>query len=94
MGWKNWHYWLKGGVKAIIIGLILNILFIVPLFFLVQGSVAEVISFIGRYILPLWSSIMGITLLLAIKNLIIALIGYFIIGALIGGIYGKLRSKK
>ena len=94
MGWKNWPSWLKGGIKAIIIGLILNILFIVPLFFLVQGSVAEVISFIGRYILPLWSPIMGLTLLLALKNLIIALIGYFVIGAFIGWIYGKVKSRK
>ncbi len=106
MGWKKLPYWLKGGLIGIIISIILilvNYIFILleanlpdyittPLFLLVQFVLLTnpltylFWGFGGFYGSNVWFNFT--------KILFLSSISFFIIGALIGFIISKFKSKK
>lgn len=108
MGWKNWPYWLKGGMIGFFIGLVWSI-FVNPLLIIIFGIFFE---YIGRYNLFLdYGWILTFTYMLPCGNtgenafgcmltvgLAFSLFTYLvlglIIGTIIGLIYGKIKKKK
>lgn len=105
MGWKDWPYWLRGGIIGFVIGLIPLIL---SQIFLIKGLLAVIY---GVFVLPpelillniIPASLkniffdMGSCFILCIPRflgfLVIALF-YFLVGALIGSIISKIKSIK
>ena len=101
-GWKEWPYWLKGGVIITIIGLILffvGILFIyLDLFFNpCHGDVCAsgFLTSIGILFFSVfaWPMMLAQNQDILIWTLIISILQLFIIGAIIGFIYGKIKSR-
>lgn len=85
MGWKNWSYWLRGGLIAIIIYVILFLfLFIFPPFY-------YIISFLTIPLNPLFNR--GIFGDNAVVFIIVKGIYLFVLGVIIGWIVGKIKSK-
>jgi hypothetical protein len=97
MAWKNLPYWLKGGICAVAIGIILAIITFTVLNLYPKDVMGLPIGpggelfFALAVILTLPQIFMEYNLIL---NLVVSFIFYFLIGALIGWIVGKLRSKK
>jgi hypothetical protein len=96
MGWKEWPTWLKGGV----IGLILSVLFLIGLIICASSSLGSGSYGCINFIFPLFfgafmASILNIQnkfvgyFVIGFTNLII----YFLIGALIGWIVGKIKNR-
>ena len=102
MGWKNWSYWFKGGVIGIIfhiVNLLIGLLLVliipdyIPLRYfeyivLWPGLVPG--KFYGRQ--PCYGEDC-LTATGLFGSFIIAMIGYFLIGIIIGWIYGKIKNK-
>jgi len=86
MEWKEKPAWLKGGIIGGVIGVVSIILFLLVPTSLGLASFAQGI---GALIRSLFGPVNGIW-----ASIIINLIGYFIIGAIIGWIVGKIKSKK
>lgn len=103
MGWKNWPYWLKGGLIGdliVIIGGLLTLLLsnifppfgllwlpfliilVLPVFFLCAGDPHFDLCSVG-YLTGFWYLFV-----------LLVLVECFIIGAIIGLIVGKIKSKK
>ena len=95
MGLKNWPAWLKGGIIGAIISLLVSLSYFfliqlgfgVPTFFLFELPI-KVASFIFG-----WGQVLT-GLRVYVSALIFSPIFYFIIGALIGLIISKIKSKK
>lgn len=89
MGWKNLPYWLRGGIIAIIIFIILVVI--------TSISDRQGTSHPGALIIPLLPGLALTNHTLYRSDLLIngfiSLIIYFIIGALIGFIIGKIKNK-
>lgn len=89
MSWKNWPYWVKGGIIGLVIGLILIIVGTICLPF--AGFPPQCPSTIILH-LPL------ILLSYFLKDIylgyIVLILISIIIGALIGFIIGKVKSSK
>jgi len=85
MGWKNWSYWLKGGVIGILMG------FFTFLFLLNNEEYPSFLlpaRIVWHYICNLsGSSICFFSVALSIITY------YFLLGALICYIYGKIKNK-
>jgi|ETNmetMinimDraft_2_1059921.scaffolds.fasta_scaffold259624_1 cellulose synthase/poly-beta-1,6-N-acetylglucosamine synthase-like glycosyltransferase len=96
MGWKQWPRWLKYGIFAEIISIIVAII-LFP-FKLEIGIFTSTVSFPYSVLLAVPGSFILIVLGLNSDNLILAallsLLIYFLIGALIGLIIGKIKSKE
>jgi len=106
MGWKSWPSWLKGGIIGLIFALIvsgaviiLDSLFrnwlnsggIIPLLLLVFNIIGVIIIFsmgIGAAGSNFNLNFLGYSIVL-----FSSLISYFVIGALIGWIIGKIKKK-
>ena len=76
MGWKNWPYWLRGGIS-------LDLLIIISMIIFPKLSEIPIISILLYF--PLFYGFI-------IGGLII-LFCWFIIGAIIGWIYGKIKRE-
>ena len=91
MGWKDLNYWLKGGILSAIIFVIV--------FLLAFYLDATYGGHPGLLIFPLIPILSGLFTLnvSGIKFFIIAipisLIFWFIVGAIIGGVYGKIKNR-
>ena len=90
MGWKDWPYWIKGGV----IGLgIFIVMFLLSYIILMLGCMDRVI-----YLLSIKSGIMFPTPCLLVyfffASYSIMPFVFIVIGAIIGLIVGKIKSKK
>jgi len=111
MFWKNWPYWLKGGMRGAMWGLIFAIIF----FFMARngggfmnfGFAAAMImlAFLPTFLFFMVFSVNIFDVFNALDRQhaspelilllgLIATIIYFIIGAIIGLIYGKIKNKK
>ena len=104
MGWKNWSYWIRGGVILSMLYVLFGI-FLLILFYITDYVV---ITFLIIYPLAFLSSNFVInTLFTFLENIsggsggfayivifIINLILIFLIGALIGLIVGKVKNRK
>lgn len=87
MGWKDWPYWLKGGIIGVILLLILS-LFAVATPKSDMGNVFSwaIILIAFPFMLTYEDSQM--------LNFILFPIYFFILGAIIGWIVGKIKSKE
>lgn len=104
MGWKNLPYWLKGGVIFLVISIFLHLFIkllyvltpIVGISFLIWYPLSWILYFLPSLII-FWNSIFEPDTFIPIvsgTNVIHVFIFYFIIGAIIGWIYGKIKSRK
>lgn len=93
--WKNWPYWFKGGITVVSVYIlfIILILAIYKPFFDSCGHMGcnsdwiIILSGFPTIFIPLqYHFMLGVSVL--------AFFQYFLIGALIGYIYGKIKSKK
>lgn len=100
MGWKDLGYWLRGGMISLVLGIILILL----------ANFTTISSGVGFYpnftkaqgfliitALPaiLFAEFIGISFSsFDISVKLYLLIYYFLIGAIIGWIYGKIRGNK
>ena len=93
MGWKNWPSWLKGGIIFFFVHLIISIILFI---FFFKGEFNFAGLFALSIDLPLFlfgcSSSDGLTFQRFCYPIAGSLF-YFLIGAIIGWIYGKLKSK-
>jgi len=95
MDWKDWPYWLKGGVIAAGINLLLLLLYYIfptPVFSFKKSynqitSILGLPAFVVIGILPF--SIFSIFWIIVVSTIL-----FFIIGAIIGLIVGKVKSRK
>jgi len=88
MGWKNWPYWSRGGLVGFLIVFSSGI-------FLIIGSIYEEYKYSNRFISCNFFGFYGYDLCLGLlKWVIMASFIFFIIGAIIGLIIEKLKSKK
>lgn len=102
MNWKNWPYWLKGGWMLSVINLGLIIISYIlpsPMFSFKFGyfTIGDLFSFPALLMWEGSQEIFSLVINRPLQYLFIILISsieYFIIGALIGWIYGKIKSKK
>ena len=101
MGWKNWSYWLRGGI---ILGGIPLVLYLLTMAFVfVFPPLAQVFSLISSvFYLPYFLIVAGFELNFLsdggfgfnIWGLILFFVFWFIIGAIIGLIIGKVKKRK
>lgn len=91
MGWKNWPGWVKGGVIIDIIYIILFLIFIrgEPLNLIILEFPAFPILMLLPFIGVELSGGSGLAFLF-----LILLIYYFILGAIIGYIIGRIKQKR
>ncbi len=92
MNWKKWPYWVRGGV----------------IFSMVGTTGALLTNFESDFfMLPVFPFILNVGLFISDKSpssddllrenfvlTIDVLIGYFIIGSILGWLYGKIKSRK
>ena len=96
MGWKDWPYWLKGGIIVSVFALIFRLAGSMFLLFDSSNIFERILSYISFFLgypfgIPLANILnTGITII----DFILFLIFYSLIGALIGWIYGKIKSRK
>ena len=93
MGWKNWPYWLRGGI----IGLIIEVL-AYPVFFLCLSNydyICLIFLFPSSFIGPLVELTDSIGPQITMSTfLIINAIIVIILGIVIGWVIGKIKSRK
>ena len=113
--WKNWPYWLKGGVTFSIISLVLSLMITkyMPLNIILSGTnfVWILIPSIIISNIPIFTLFLlgfnekTVNLLNAFPDawyfatpnlyaLIFISIFYFIVGSIVGWVYGKIKSRK
>ncbi len=85
---KTKKYWLRGGIKGIVIGIVLNIVAMIAGFalLLLPPIFGNILSFLFPMSSMLW--------IFMPQTLIIPFIIYFLIGALIGWHKGKKKDKE
>ena len=100
MGWKNWSYWLKGGIIGLVIFLIITVLFQ-----LLTSSISVVPTRSNLFVYFLMPGIISALMwcgdcqakggepIMISMMVVISIITYFLIGAIIGYIYGKIKNK-
>ena len=105
MGWKDWSSWLKGGIIVTILYAIYSIISVlISILFpkLISGSslIENLIFFpqvLGMYLVIFKSGFNFIESKLSFTQyfeiFIIGIIFYFLIGAVIGWIFGKMKKK-
>jgi len=100
MGWKDWSYWLKGGI--ITVGILLIWTILIGLTNFIFGGVTSFADNSGKFILVLLSLVInivpkedyGLGILVGLITIyILTPIFWFSIGAFIGWIVGKIKSK-
>ncbi|PIN93035.1 hypothetical protein COU54_04765 [Candidatus Pacearchaeota archaeon CG10_big_fil_rev_8_21_14_0_10_31_24] len=98
MGWKDWSYWLKGGIIGICIGIIIDLLYFFFMYSFPEwfdGFIIFVTFDFGFIISPLvCKGSLACILIDVLITLILFVFEVAILGALIGWIYGKIIGKK
>lgn len=111
MGWKNWSYWLKGGIICVILlGLIAILTFVIPTFytfFYTSESHGDYFTNPSGIIISLFLSIVyflikgffvsankSMPAFVSILIILLTAFYYFVIGTVIGGIYGKIKQRR
>jgi len=98
MGWKDWSYWLKGGIIGLIIGVIALIL---PLFYLsdcampgicVSNDLMKAIHYIGFWLFIFVDGVLYLPWL-DVALMVLVPIVYIFYGIVLGWIYGKIKNK-
>lgn len=103
MNWKNWPYWVKGGI---LLGVTIALLFSLVTIFRVPVLSNYVENNSGLFLgIPILLSMMTglghvdimmgkMDLLAHITFLLVTFVLYFPIGAIIGSLYGKIKNRK
>ncbi len=102
MDWRKWPYWLRGGLIGILIGILIFFLAIIfpnPIFALFELFLFLLIIIFGiaglcDKIPFLRDEICNIEEGFSLTQIIILILSWFVIGAIIRLIYGKIKSKK
>lgn len=104
MGWKDWPYWLKGGIIGLIVFLVISLFFILYEFigigvfidfFFILSIFFSIITSLPFYIYDFILQILSINIYWNSFSLFISgVINYFFTGAIIGWIYGKIKERK
>jgi len=94
MGWKNWSYWLRGGIISVIIYLILLLI----TFLCAENASGEgfvcLLFFVPTLLLmPLYQAIFGYPEPVYLAY-VFFVIFWFVIGAVVGLIIGKIKRRK
>jgi hypothetical protein len=96
MGWKNWPYWLKGGLISIFVFLVSSI----PSLFSFQidalSIVALLLGILGTLLWVVFANYFpkeSFPLFIETIVFIVSVLSSFLVGSLIGWIYGKIKSK-
>ena len=95
MAWKDWSYWLKGGVILGIIAIVVEVID------LVAGKIFCSDPFAGNgaslCLFPTRVIELPIVMMIGIQNnliiLITSIVIWFLIGTIIGWIYGKIKGR-
>lgn len=90
MGWKDWSYWLKGGIIGSIAGLPLSILNFACAW--AERGICQPINFIPRIFEQLLSGLTGSGGSYFVF-FISGLFYYALLGILIGWVYGKIKNR-
>ena len=104
MGWKDLSYWLKGGLLVSLTYCILSILLFSKImssmtwtfYYFLSNPIYWIYSYLLKINDPLWQIIKfnpESPMSLYFYYLIVGIIFYFISGAIIGWIYGKIKDK-
>ncbi|PIN93038.1 hypothetical protein COU54_04780 [Candidatus Pacearchaeota archaeon CG10_big_fil_rev_8_21_14_0_10_31_24] len=88
MGWKDWSYWLKGGI----IGIVFTIFYCLLRLFVVENGFLTYLDIVYAPIIILLIKIYGFKE--AIIDYPVVVVYGLVVGALIGWIYGKIKNKK
>ncbi len=104
MGWKNWSYWLRGGIIGGGLVIVYLTLIRISRYLLASDSdiLAEIIVLshilLEFPIIPIVENFRPLGELLSRNNVIISFliiaIPWFIIGAIVGFIIGKIKQRK
>ncbi|MAG27172.1 hypothetical protein CMI47_16675 [Candidatus Pacearchaeota archaeon] len=86
MGWRNWPYWLKGGVVLLVVYIVYQFRFFylfdffedLPMFFIENLDITN----------------MALAYIFTGLGYVLMFFIYFLVGALIGWIYGKIRARR
>lgn len=96
MGWKDWSYWLKGGIIGLIISTIVIVIALLQLinYAIIKWPLLILINlFANQYVaISQCSGDSCIGFLFFVPLLVF--IEFFVIGAIIGWIYGKIKQRK
>jgi len=100
MGWKEWPYWLKGGIMGLIVYLIIFGLFFIVSLNCRKGFCGYIsINTVLYFFVSIIFLILNIDIIpylsnpLAILFILVNLTAVFVIGSLIGFIIGKIKSR-
>ena len=97
MAWRDWTYWLKGGIIGVILGILVSLAFLFGLTILSLPGIilAYILAPVDQLLLVIFAGNNGYVnetvgyLFITIS----AVIEFFVIGAIIGLIYGKIKKK-
>ncbi len=90
---KRKRYWLRGGIIGFVIGVMSLVSFLMGSFGIAY-YIGIVSVFIGGLILGVLPDLVGKFMSVFSFGIFTAPVIYFIIGIIIGGVYGRIKSKK
>ena len=99
MGWKDWPYWVKGGVFCFLIFFIYNILLLVFSFvpcidtYNSPNAFCELVFNAGDLNGRIGRIMGGELSQIPLVGLLLGMLAFFLIGVIIGLIYGKIKNK-
>lgn len=108
MFYKNWPYWLKGGIISIITMVILmGLAYWLPVWFSINIDISFLLAFLVFAPTAILASLVGLGGCFNMDGpcslgggdsafiimIILNMAGYFIVGAIIGLIYGKIKRR-
>jgi len=101
MAWKDWPYWLKGGLIGIVVGILwLFMGMFIGNSFKVCISINQSVPppacnlLIIFYIPAVFLGILGLSDQGIVTGIILTAVIYFVLGSIIGLIVSKIKSKK
>jgi hypothetical protein len=94
MSWKDWPAYLKLGIILCSVYALLSIIYFVMFEFIIEIDTISLLEVLGIMSLPLGSLFNKLGESLMPFFLIINVVFYFLIGAIIGLIYQKIKKKK
>ena len=93
-------YWLRGGIMGVTVALVCVIIFLLDQFVLHTGFLSKIVNPIislatrmFSFIIPMRVEDFGLALLLGfIKMITIVPLFYFVLGSVVGWLYGKIKN--
>jgi len=93
MGWKDWSYWLKGGIIGLVISLLITLsTMFMPVYCI--GLSQDGTGCVSPTGIDAWKYNFNSLFDDTFGIIILFIVSLFIIGAIIGWIYGKIKQRK